>query len=251
MKSRYFIILSFRGTAYHGWQIQPHSITVQEALDNALSTILNEEIKTTGAGRTDTGVHAKFFCAHLDSIKSDLIQRSKLINRLNRYLPKDISIKQIARVADTAHARFSAVSRTYRYYISRVKDPFRDDLLWYYNGNMELETMNKACKILMKHDDFTSFSRLHSDNKTNLCKIYHAEWTERENIVIFTIKADRFLRNMVRAITGTMIDIGRGRTSLNRFEEIIKSKNRGNAGKSAPASGLFLEDIGYPPEIFI
>jgi len=251
VNNRYFIFFSYRGTFYHGWQVQPRSITVQQTLDNTLSTILNESIKTTGAGRTDTGVHALAFCAHFDSMKADLMLRNNLIYRLNRFLPKDISISRITKVNDDAHARFSAVSRTYRYYISGIKDPFREDLSWYINGNLDIISMNKACRLLLKHEDFTSFSRLHSDTKTNLCKIFHAEWTERENMLVFTIKSDRFLRNMVRAITGTMVDIGRGKTSIKQFDEMIKAKDRCKAGKSAPAAGLFLEDIEYPREIFI
>ncbi len=251
MKTRYFISISFKGTMYHGWQVQPGSVTVQKILDNALSTILNEKISTTGAGRTDSGVHALVFYAHFESNTSGLPDRKSLIFRLNRFLTKDISVSRIVKVHDEAHARFSAVSRTYRYYIARIKDPFMEDLSWFIHGDIDINTMNKACKILLKYNDFTSFSRLHSDTKTNLCKIFLAKWKEESNRLIFTIKADRFLRNMVRAITGTMIDIGRGKTSLREFEEIIQAKERSRAGKSAPAKGLFLEDIEYPPEIFI
>jgi len=250
MKTRYFIFITFKGTFYHGWQLQPGSVTVQKILDDALSTLLNEKISTTGAGRTDSGVHALVFCAHFESVIPELACRSNLIFRLNRYLPKDISVSRIVKVHNDAHARFSAVSRTYRYNISRIKDPFMDDLSWFVHGNIDIITMNKACKILMKYNDFTSFSRLHSGTKTNLCKVFHASWTEDNNRLIFTIKADRFLRNMVRAITGTMVDVGKGKTSTGEFEEIIKAKDRSRAGKSAPAKGLFLEDIEYAPEIF-
>lgn len=251
MKTRYFIFISFKGTLYHGWQLQPGSVTVQKIIDDALSTILNEKISTTGAGRTDSGVHALVFCAHFDSIIPELAYRSNLIFRLNRYLPKDISVSRIVKAHDDAHARFSAVSRTYRYYISRIKNPFMDDVSWFIHGDIDVNTMNKACKILMKYNDYTSFSRLHSGTKTNLCKVLLASWTEESNRLIFTIKADRFLRNMVRAITGTMVDVGRGKTSISEFEEIIKAKDRSMAGKSAPAKGLFLEDIEYPTEIFL
>jgi len=250
MKSRYFIFISFKGTLYHGWQLQPGSVTVQKIIDDALSTILNEKISTTGAGRTDSGVHALVFCAHFESVIPELACRSNLIFRLNRYLPKDISVSRIVKTHDDAHARFSAVSRTYRYYISRIKDPFMDDISWFIHGDIDVNTMNKACKILMRHNDYTSFSRLHSGTKTNICKVFLASWTEESNRLIFTIKADRFLRNMVRAITGTMVDVGRGKTSISEFEEIIKARDRSMAGKSAPAKGLFLEDIEYPIEIF-
>jgi tRNA pseudouridine38-40 synthase len=250
VKTRYFIFISFKGTSYHGWQVQPGSVTVQKTLDAALSTILNEIISTTGAGRTDTGVHALVFCAHFESSLPDLAGRKNLIFRLNKFLPKDISVSRIVKVRETDHARFSAVSRTYRYYISRNKDPFREDFSWYVHGDIDINIMNKACKLLLKHTDFTSFSRLHSGVKTNLCKIFFAEWEKKSNDLILTISADRFLRNMVRAIAGTMVDIGRGKTSLLEFEKIIKAGDRGRAGKSAPAKGLFLEAIEYPQEIF-
>ena len=251
MKSRYFLFISYKGTSYHGWQIQPDSLTVQQVLENALSVVINEEIKTTGAGRTDTGVHALFFCAHFDSIYHELDTSKNLIYRLNSYLPKDISINSIRKVVPDANARFSAISRKYHYYISRKKDPFFDNSSWYIYGNLDINLMNEACSILISHSDFTSFSRLHSDTKTNICRVYDAKWTEESGRLIFQIKADRFLRNMVRAIVGTMAEIGMGKMNLDEFEKIILSKNRSNAGKSAPAKGLFLTDIEYPSEIFI
>ncbi|MGA1976691.1 MAG: tRNA pseudouridine(38-40) synthase TruA [Bacteroidales bacterium] len=251
LKTRYFIFISYKGTAFHGWQLQPNSVTIQELLDEALNKILNEEINTTGAGRTDTGVHALAFCAHFDSVRPDLSSDGNLIFRLNRYLPKDISVSYILKVRPDANARFSAISRTYKYYISRKKNPFTNDSSWYIHGNIDIKTMNDTCGILMKHSDFTSFSRLHSDTRTNICKILSAAWEENNDILIFTIKADRFLRNMVRAIVGTIVETGRGKTTLKEFEEIILARDRARAGKSAPAKGLFLADIEYPEEIFI
>jgi len=251
VKTRYFIYISFRGTSYHGWQIQPNSVTVQKILDEALSVVLNEKISTTGAGRTDTGVHAIIFCAHFDTLQSDLSSIKNLLFRLNSYLPKDISVNSIRKVHPDANARFSAISRTYKYYISKVKDPFFESSSWFMNRNIDISLMNKTCEVLLMYSDFTSFSRLHSDTKTNICKIYFAEWKETENRLIFTISADRFLRNMVRAIVGTMIEIGSGKTRLKEFEHIILDKDRCRAGKSAPAKGLFLSDIEYPEEIFI
>ena len=251
MKTRYFIFISFKGTYYHGWQIQPNSVTVQKILDEALCVVLNEKISTIGAGRTDTGVHASFFCAHFDSISPDLLTLGNLIFRLNQYLPVDISVNSIKKVFPDANARYSAVSRTYKYYISRIKDPFLDSSSWYLYGKIEVIEMNKACRIIFNHLDFTSFSRLHSGTKSNICKIYDAGWKESDNRLIFTIKADRFLRNMVRAIVGTMVEIGSGKMDLKEFEEIILAKDRCKAGKSAPAKGLFLVDIEYPEEIFI
>jgi tRNA pseudouridine38-40 synthase len=251
LKTRYFIFISFKGTYYHGWQIQPNSVTVQKILDEALCVVLNEKISTIGAGRTDTGVHASFFCAHFDSISPDLLTLGNLIFRLNQYLPVDISVNSIKKVFPDANARYSAVSRTYKYYISRIKDPFLDSSSWYLYGKIEVIEMNKACRIIFNHLDFTSFSRLHSGTKSNICKIYDAGWKESDNRLVFTIKADRFLRNMVRAIVGTMVEIGSGKMDLKEFEEIILAKDRCKAGKSAPAKGLFLVDIEYPEEIFI
>jgi len=250
VKTRYFIFISYKGTSYHGWQIQSNSITIQKILDDALSVILNEKIATTGAGRTDTGVHASVFCAHFDCTISDLSSERNLVYRLNSFLPPDISVKSIIKVRPDANARFSAVSRTYMYYISRIKDPFSDTSSWSLQGNIDVSIMNQACEILLNHSDFTSFSKLHSDAKTNICKIHMAGWEETNNKLIFTIKADRFLRNMVRAIVGTMVEIGYGKMNLLKFEEIIMAKDRCRAGKSAPAKGLFLTYIEYPVEIF-
>jgi tRNA pseudouridine38-40 synthase len=251
VKTRYFIFISYKGTSYHGWQIQPNSVTVQKILDDALSTILNEKILTTGAGRTDSGVHATVFCAHFDSVSSDLASKKNVVFRLNSFLPRDISVSRLSKVQSDAHARFSAISRTYRYNIIKTKNPFRDDSSWFINRKINTALMNEACGLLMNHTDFTSFSKLHSDVKTNICRISYAVWKEDDDSLVFTIKADRFLRNMVRAIVGTMIEIGSGKINLKEFEEIILAKDRGRAGKSAPAKGLFLVDIEYPEEIFV
>ena len=251
MKTRYFIFISYKGTSYHGWQIQPNSVTVQQILEEAMSVVLNERISTTGAGRTDAGVHATFFCAHFESISPGLLEKWNLVFRLNQYLPADISVSSLKKVLPDANARYSAISRTYKYYISRIKDPFFDKSSWYVHGEVDVPAMNLACEILYNHTDFTSFSKLHSGAKSNICKIYTAVWEESNNRLVFTIKADRFLRNMVRAIVGTMIEIGFGKIDLKEFEEIIFAKDRCKAGKSAPAKGLFLMDIEYPAEIFI
>jgi tRNA pseudouridine38-40 synthase len=248
---RYFIFISYKGTSYHGWQVQPNSVTVQKILDEALTTILSEKISTVGAGRTDTGVHALVFCAHFDSGSGKLDKPELLIHRLNSYLPKDISVSAIREVRSDANARFSALSRTYKYFITREKDPFSEDSSWYMHGEIDIQSMNYASDLLLKYSDFTSFSKLHTDVKTNICKIYHARWEEKGNQLIFTIKADRFLRNMVRAIVGTMVEIGTGKTDLNEFEKIITAKDRSRAGKSALAKGLFLVDIEYPEDIYL
>jgi tRNA pseudouridine38-40 synthase len=251
VKTRYFIFISYKGTCYHGWQLQPTSVTVQKILDNALSIVFRENISTTGAGRTDTGVHATLFCAHFDSISSDLCEERKLIFKLNRFLPEDISVNSIRKVRSDANARYSAISRTYKYYISRTKNPFSVDSSWFLNGCINFRLMNEACGLLINHSDFTSFSKLHSGAKTNICKIYSASWEETDDLLVFTIKADRFLRNMVRAIVGTMVEIGFGKMNLNEFEKIILAKDRCKAGKSVPAKGLFLADIEYPEKIFL
>jgi tRNA pseudouridine38-40 synthase len=251
VSQRYFIFISFRGTSYHGWQLQPNSLTIQKVLDESLSVILGEKILTTGAGRTDSGVHAKYFAAHFDSRQPALTDNKNIISRLNKYLPPDISVLDLRKVNPDAHARFSAISRTYTYVISKVKDPFTREFSWYYRSRLDVAAMNRAASLLMSYNDFTSFARLHSDVRTNICTVSRAVWTEEENKIIFTISADRFLRNMVRAIVGTITDVGKGRISLAEFKQIIEEKNRSSAGKSAPASGLFLTGIEYPDNTFM
>jgi tRNA pseudouridine38-40 synthase len=231
--------------------LQPNSVTVQQILDEALTVILSEKISTTGAGRTDTGVHARVFWAHFDSISDTLDNNKSLIYKLNSYLPKDISVSALKKVKPDAHARFSALSRTYKYIIALEKDPFSEDSSWFIHGETDLKKMNEASKLLLNYSDFTSFSKLHGNAKTNICKIYSANWEEKNSQLIFTIKADRFLRNMVRAIVGTMAEIGSGKLTLNDFEGIIKLKDRCKAGKSAPAKGLFLTEIEYPEDIYV
>lgn len=251
MKNRYFIFISYKGTSYHGWQVQPGSNTVQKIVDVALSLITGEKIATAGAGRTDTGVHASFFCAHFDATSPDLADKQNLIFRLNRYLPADISVNSLRKVHPDASARYSALSRTYKYYISQVKDPFSTDYSWYIHGGIDVAAMNIAAEILLNQSDFTSFCRLHSDNKTNICTVIAAGWETDGNKLVFTIKADRFLRNMVRAIVGTMVEIGKGKITADNFIEIILAKDRSAAGTSAPAKGLFLTDIEYPDEVYL
>jgi tRNA pseudouridine38-40 synthase len=251
MTSRYFIFLSFKGTRYHGWQIQPGSVTVQKIVDEALTCITGEKVTTTGAGRTDSGVHASFFCAHFDSSRDDLDSKKNLIYRLNRFLPKDISVTGIRSVHPDSNARFSAISRTYEYYITRSRDPFSIDTALYLHGDIDIVAMNRAAVILPEYNDFTSFSRLHSDSKTNLCRILHSYWKIENERLVFSIRADRFLRNMVRAIVGTLIEVGKGKITLSGFKEIIDARNRSAAGISAPAKGLFLTAIEYPGEVFL
>ncbi len=240
---RYCIEFSYLGKNYFGYQIQPREITVQQELETALSTILRETIKTTGAGRTDTGVHAKKMFAHFDTEK---ILGDNLAHQLNSFLPPDIAVKRIFSVAADFHARFDATFRTYEYFISLEKNPFTQDSAWsIWKRKLDVEKMNEACKILFEYEDFTSFAKLHADNKTNICKIYKAGWEQKGSELKFTISADRFLRNMVRAIVGTMVEIGNGKIQPDDLHTIIESRNRNVAGTSAPAQGLFLVDVGY------
>ncbi|MDH6312568.1 tRNA pseudouridine38-40 synthase [Parabacteroides sp. PFB2-10] len=248
MMNRYFIYLGYNGKNYCGWQRQPNGTTVQESLEEALATYLRKPVSVTGAGRTDTGVHARRMVAHFDWEESfdDL---ASLADKLNRLLPKDIGVYRIVPVTPEAHARFDATSRTYRYYVTFEKDPFRFDWLCRIYGTLDFEAMNKACEWLYTYTDFTSFSKLHTDVKTNNCRITHAGWEQTDGLWVFTITADRFLRNMVRAIVGTLFEVGRGKLTLDGFRGVIEAKDRGAAGTSAPGHALFLEDITYPKEI--
>ncbi|MBE6312210.1 MAG: tRNA pseudouridine(38-40) synthase TruA [Bacteroidales bacterium] len=248
---RYFIHLAYNGEKYHGWQIQPNASSVQETLERAMSLLLGVKISLVGAGRTDTGVHARSMTAHFE-VEDELHDKGLLVEKLNRFLPPDIAIYDIRRVKDDAHARFSALSRTYRYYVSTKKNPFKKDFVWRINGSLDIEQMNKAAEMLFRYVDFTSFSKLHTDTKTNNCKIMHAEWTrETDTDFVFEIKADRFLRNMVRAIVGTLVEVGKGKMTVDDFCRVIEKKNRCAAGNSVPAHALFLVDVGYPEEVYM
>jgi tRNA pseudouridine38-40 synthase len=249
MKQRYFIEIAFKGSAFHGWQIQPNAISVQEIINKAISTVLREKIKTVGAGRTDAGVHARCFTAHFDCNAFDSGLKSRIIYGLNSILPDDITVNDLYPVISNAHARFSAISRTYEYRVSRKKNPFEKEFSWFFLHPLNIELMNSACALLQQYNDYTSFSKLHSGVKTNLCKIYRAFWTEQGDILVFTIEADRFLRNMVRAIVGTLIDVGTEKITMNEFEKIIQARNRNAASLSVPAQGLFLIKISYPDSI--
>ena len=251
LNHRYFIQLSYKGTHYHGWQIQPNAKSVQEIINNALTTLFRYEIKTTGAGRTDTGVHARMFVAHFDFAETLDKSKDKILRSLNAILPEDIAVTDLYEVIPDAHARFSAIERTYEYTLLQRKDPFQVELGWFYPYNLNMEQMNKAGELLLNYSDFTCFSKLHSDVKTNICNLVHARWTNEPDKLIFRITADRFLRNMVRAIVGTMIDVGRGRNNLENVKMIIESKNRRNAGVSVPACGLVLTNIKYPVDIML
>lgn len=245
---RYFIYLSYDGARYHGWQIQPNGISVQEVLNKALSTLLREPIEVTGAGRTDAGVNASLMVAHFDCQQTT--DNGQLTYRLNKLLPPNIVIHKIQQVKDDAHARFSATSRTYHYYIITEKSPF-EPYAYRFPQPLDFDRMNEAAKTLFDYIDFTSFSKLHTDVKTNNCHIITARWEQLSPIKWqFTITADRFLRNMVRAIVGTLLDVGRGVLTIEQFREIIEKKDRCSAGTSVPGNALFLADVTYPEGIF-
>ena len=242
---RYFVTLSYDGTRYHGWQIQPNGVSVQEKLQEALSTLLREPIAVTGAGRTDAGVHARMMVAHFDW-KGDAIDGQQLAYKLNRLLPYDIAVSKVEMVSEDMHARFSATSRMYRYYIHTAKDPFQRAYSCEIHYPLDFAKMNDAARILMTYEDFGAFCKSGADVKTTLCQVTKAEWVQTSPTTwYFEIRANRFLRNMVRAVVGTLIEVGRGRLSLDDFKKVIEGKQRSDAGESMPGNALFLEDIVY------
>ncbi|MDR0864126.1 MAG: tRNA pseudouridine(38-40) synthase TruA [Candidatus Symbiothrix sp.] len=246
---RYFIYLAYNGKNYCGWQRQPNGMTVQAQIEQALSALLRTPVELTGAGRTDSKVHATRMAAHFDSEANDL-DASQLTGRLNRILPQDICIHKIVPVKANAHARFDALSRTYKYFITDKKEPFRHDRLYRVTAPLDYDRMNEAARILLEYKDFSSFSKLHTDVKTNNCVVMKAGWTTEKEVHVFTIQANRFLRNMVRAIVGTLLEVGKGKLSLEGFREVIESKDRAKAGTSVPGNALFLVNIEYPETIF-
>lgn len=247
MNQRYFIYLSYDGSRYHGWQVQPNGISVQEVLQQALSTLLRSDVSVVGAGRTDTGVHARLMVAHFDA--EDGLDTARLAYRLNRILPQDIAVTKVEQVAPDLHARFSAVARTYHYYIHVGKEPFLRHYSLETNYSLDFSKMNEAAAQLLQVEDFGAFCKAGTDVKTTLCKVTEAEWRLLSDGPVqrwcFVITANRFLRNMVRAIVGTLFEVGRGRLSLDEFREVVASGSRSNAGMSMPAHALFLWDIKY------
>ena len=241
---RYFVTFSYDGGRYHGWQIQPNGDSVQAQLQRALSLLLRSETTVTGAGRTDAGVHARMMVAHFDHSTS--IDGQQLTYKLNKLLPHDIAVSKVEHVADDLHARFSATSRMYRYYLHTVKSPFLSRMSCELHYPLDFEKMNEAAKVLMEYEDFGAFCKAHADVKTTLCHVTVAEWHQTSpSTWYFEIRANRFLRNMVRAVVGTLVDVGRGRVTLEDFRKIIEGKKRTEAGESMPAHALFLEDITY------
>lgn len=242
---RYFAELSYKGTAYCGWQRQPNAPSVQQIIEEALSTILRESVEVVGAGRTDTGVHAAFYVAHFDTSKP-IAQPEDFVYHLNALLPEDVAFGRIYAVAESAHARFDATEREYRYYIEPRKNPFTRATSWQLTTPLDVEAMNKAAKVLLTTEDFTTFAKLGSNNTNNICHIFRAEWIEIEcGMLVFVFRANRFLRNMVRAVVGTLVDVGRGKISPEEFATIVASRDLSRSSSSAPAAGLFLTDVRY------
>lgn len=243
MAQRYFLELSYHGGAYHGWQVQENALSVQQVLNKALETLLRHPVETIGCGRTDTGVHATQHFAHLDT---DVALNERFLHSLNALLPWDIAVKRFIPVAAEAHARFDATLRSYEYHIHFKKDPFRSNLSWFMRDKPAIELMNQSAEILKEYTDFSCFSKSNTQTFTNNCKITRALWQETEHGLVFHISADRFLRNMVRAIVGTLVEVGNGDMPPEDIRKIIESKNRSNAGASVPACGLYLTEVQYP-----
>lgn len=247
--ARYFIELAYKGTAYHGWQIQHNAVSVQQLLNRALSLKLKEAVETTGSGRTDRGVHALRQFAHFDFHKP--LNAENLVFQLNRVLPNDISVKSVLEVHPEAHARFDAISRSYIYKINRQKDPFSVETSYYRRGDLDLEKMNRAAAVIKTSRDFESFSKVKTDVNHFLCHLSRSDWVEEGDILTYMVTADRFLRGMVRALVGTMLDIGTGKISPDKLETIINSRDRKLAGRAVPAHGLFLSEVAYPASIYL
>ncbi|PCI35109.1 MAG: tRNA pseudouridine(38-40) synthase TruA [Flavobacteriaceae bacterium] len=246
---RYFLELSYNGKNYHGWQIQPNDISVQQVVQESLSTVLRAPIEIVAAGRTDAGVHASQIFVHMDL--DNELDENDMLYKLNSLFPSDIAVRKIIRVKEDAHARFNATFRSYEYKISLEKNPFTMDYSWQVtNKQFDIEKMNQAASLLLNYENFKCFSRSKTDVKTYNCDITRAEWKRKDNELVFYISADRFLRNMVRAIVGTLLEIGNGKMTIDQFKDVIQSRDRRNAGPSVPACGLFLTQVGYPLAIY-
>ncbi|MGK7391255.1 MAG: tRNA pseudouridine(38-40) synthase TruA [Candidatus Cyclobacteriaceae bacterium M2_1C_046] len=246
---RYFFEVSYKGTNYNGWQSQPNALGVQEVIEKALALVLQEEISITGSGRTDTGVHCRQQYFHVDI--QNKFKNNTLLYRLNSYLPKDIALNKILPVKEDAHARFDAIKRSYKYRITRSKDPFDVETAFFYGKSLDVPTMNAAASLLLGRQDFESFSKIKTDVNNFICDITEAKWEEKNSELIFNISANRFLRGMVRAIVGTLLKVGKGKISVEEFKAVIEAKDRQKAGAAVAAHGLFLTEVVYPEEIFI
>ncbi|MCX2740477.1 tRNA pseudouridine(38-40) synthase TruA [Pontibacter anaerobius] len=246
---RYFLEIAYDGTRFHGWQVQPNALSVQEVLEDSLSKVLREPIATTGSGRTDTGVHASQQFVHFNAQQE--LDPQHVIYRLNRILPEDISAVSLYPMQPEAHARYDAFARTYHYHVTLRKNPFKRYHAWYHNRPLDVEKMNEAAAILLKYEDFTTFSKVKGDTKHYRCNMYEAVWRQEGEELQFTIRANRFLRGMVRLVVGTLVDVGRGKLTVQQFEQIVASQDRSKSSGAAPSEGLFLAKVAYPPELFI
>lgn len=252
---RYFLEFSYDGSSFHGWQRQPNAMSVQERIEDALSIMFQREIEVVGAGRTDAGVNARQMYAHFD-IEEGITSTESFLKGLNRMVGKEIAVSRVSGVKDDAHARFDAIERTYKYFVIFEKSPFLRHSTWFSPSYLDIDAMNEAAALLISTSDFTSFAKLHSDVKTNICDVRKAVWQNFENVydvhgIVFTISADRFLRNMVRAVVGSLVDVGRRKLDLGGFKEIIEAKDRSAAGTSMPPQALFLWEVKYPSDIFL
>ncbi|MEP1096638.1 MAG: tRNA pseudouridine(38-40) synthase TruA [Cyclobacteriaceae bacterium] len=245
---RYFIDISYEGTAYHGWQIQTTGNTVQEEIEKALSTILKEEVAIMGSGRTDTGVHATQQIAHFDTI-TELVPND-LVYKLNSFLPKDIAIRSIKAVENNTHARFDAVKRTYHYHIHRHKNPFKRGVSYYFKHDIDRNAILEGCEIIRNWENFECFSKVHTEVNNFNCQIFKIDWLQNEDDDLFVVTANRFLRGMVRAMVGTLLDLGTRKTNIENFKGVLESNDRSRAGRAVPPQGLFLERIEYPANIY-
>lgn len=243
---RFVLELAYKGTHYHGWQLQPNALSIQQLLNRALTILFRQEVETVGAGRTDTGVHASCFVAHFDLLEVSNIRPERVVFQLNALLPPDVVVYSFIPVAEEFHARYDAVSRTYHYFVTNKRTPFLSDYAHFTPVLPDAIRMNEACAILFDVEDFSSFCKSHSDNKTSICHLKTCHWVASGNYLVFTIEADRFLRNMVRAVVGTLLEVGYGKSNLELFGQVVRAKNRQAAGLSVPAKGLFLSGIRYP-----
>lgn len=244
---RYFLEIAYDGTRFHGWQVQPNALSVQEVLDDCLTKVLRQLVSSTGSGRTDTGVHASQQFVHFDVAQP--LDPQQVIYRLNRILPNDIAANNLYRVADAAHARFDAHARTYHYHITFAKNPFKRYYAYYHSRPLNVELMNEAAALLLKHEDFTTFSKVKGDTTHYRCTIYEAVWQQQGQELVFMVRANRFLRGMVRLLVGTLVDVGRGKLTVQQFGQIIISQDRNKSSGAAPAEGLFLAKVEYPEHI--
>ena len=246
---RYFFTIAYKGTNYHGWQKQPNALGVQQKVEEVFSTILNQKVEIVGSGRTDSGVHASAQVFHLDLFTD--MEAEQFLYKANKMLPHDVALRQVRKVKQEAHARFDAIKRAYKYHIVTEKNPFAQDQAYFFTQSLSIDQMNEASKKLLNFHDFESFSKVKTDVHTFNCDIFEAYWKQEQEVLVFYIQANRFLRGMVRAIVGTLLEVGQNKITVEDFEDIIKAKNRKSAGRAVPAHGLYLTEVQYPKDIYL